>query len=53
MTPQELMLTMHVCINTEPTDPTDIIRRVKAQLREEYSIGHSTIELEMDDCADH
>jgi cobalt-zinc-cadmium efflux system protein len=53
MTPQELMLTMHVCINTEPTDPTDIIRRVKAQLREEYGIGHSTIELEMDDCADH
>jgi cobalt-zinc-cadmium efflux system protein len=53
MTPQDLMLTMHVCLNTEPTDPTDIIRRVKAQLREEYSIGHSTIELEMDDCADH
>jgi cobalt-zinc-cadmium efflux system protein len=53
MTPQELMLTMHVCINTEPTDPTDIIRRVKAQLREEYGIGHSTIELEMDNCADH
>jgi cobalt-zinc-cadmium efflux system protein len=53
MTPQDLMLTMHVCVNTEPTDPTDIIRRVKAQLREEYGIGHSTIELEMEDCADH
>jgi cobalt-zinc-cadmium efflux system protein len=53
MTPQDLMLTMHVAVNTEPTDPTDIIRRVKAQLREEYGIGHSTIELEMDDCADH
>jgi len=53
LTPQDLMLTMHVAVNTEPTDPTDIIRRVKAQLREEYGIGHSTIELEMDDCADH
>jgi len=53
LTPQDLMLTMHVCVNTEPTNPTDIIRRVKAQLREEYGIGHSTIEIEMDDCADH
>jgi len=53
MTPQDLMLTMHVCVNIEPTDPTDIIRRVKAQLRKEYGIGHSTIELEMEDCADH
>jgi len=53
MTPQDLMLTMHVCVNTAPTDPTDIIRRVKVQLQEEYGIGHSTIELEMDDCADH
>ena len=53
MTPQDLMLTMHVCVNTAPTDPTDIIRRVKVQLQDEYGIGHSTIELEMDDCADH
>jgi cobalt-zinc-cadmium efflux system protein len=53
MTPQDLMLTMHVCVNTAPVDPTDIIRRVKVQLQEEYGIGHSTIELEMDDCADH
>jgi cobalt-zinc-cadmium efflux system protein len=53
LTPQDLMLTMHVCVNTEPTNPTDIIRRIKSQLRDEYSIGHSTIEIEMDDCADH
>jgi cobalt-zinc-cadmium efflux system protein len=53
MTPQDLMLTMHVCVNTQPGNPTDVIRQVKALLREEYGIGHSTIELETVDCADH
>ena len=53
MTPQDLMLTMHVCVTAAPTDPTDVIRRVKAQLKDEYGIGHSTIELEVDNCADH
>ena len=53
MTPQDLMLTMHVCVNTEPGNPTDVIRQVKSLLREEYGIGHSTIELETVDCADH
>ena len=53
MTPQDLMLTMHVCIDSEPGNPTDIIRQVKECLREEYGIGHSTIEIETVDCADH
>jgi cobalt-zinc-cadmium efflux system protein len=53
MTPQDLMLTMHVCVKTEPGNPTDIVRRVKTVLREKYGIGHSTVELEIDDCADH
>lgn len=53
LTPQDLMLTMHLCVSAQPENPTDIIRRVKAQLREEYGIGHSTIEIEVDDCADH
>jgi len=53
MTPQDLMLTMHVCINDASDNPTDIIRRMKAILQAEYGIGHSTIELETDDCADH
>jgi cobalt-zinc-cadmium efflux system protein len=52
LTPQDLMLTMHLCVSTQPENPTDIIRRVKVQLREEYGIGHSTIEIEVDDCAD-
>jgi cobalt-zinc-cadmium efflux system protein len=53
MTPQDLMLTMHVQIDSEPGNPTDIIRQVKEQLSEEYGIGHSTIEIETVDCADH
>lgn len=53
LTPQELMLTMHVCLTTEPGNPTDCIRRIKEVLREQYGIGHSTIEIETEDCADH
>ncbi len=53
LTPQDLMLTMHVCIDSEPGNPTDVIRQVKVLLREKYGIGHSTIEIETVDCADH
>ena len=53
MTPQDLMLTMHVRVCDEPTNPTDIIRQIKVLMRDEYGIGHSTIEIETDACADH
>jgi cobalt-zinc-cadmium efflux system protein len=53
MTPQDLMLTMHVQLESEPGNPTECIRRIKEVLRDEYGIGHSTIEIETDDCADH
>jgi len=53
MTPQDLMLTMHVCVRVTADNPTDIIRRIKAVLKAEYGIGHSTVEYETDDCADH
>ena len=53
LTPQDLMLTMHVSVEGEPTNPTSVIRRVKALLREDYGIGHSTIEIEAEVCADH
>jgi len=52
MTPQDLMLTMHVRLEQEPGNPTECIRRIKEVLRDEYGIGHSTIEIETDDCAD-
>lgn len=53
LTLQDLMLTMHVRLTSPPGNPTDCIRKVKAVLQAEYGIGHSTIEIETDDCADH
>ncbi|MEM7432401.1 MAG: cation diffusion facilitator family transporter [Pseudomonadota bacterium] len=53
MTPQDLMLTMHVTMATVPQNPAELVRRVKSVLRESYGIGHATIELESEDCADH
>ena len=52
LTPQDLMLTMHVCMQAEAANPTDTIRRVKDLLRRDYGIGHCTIELEVDECSD-
>lgn len=53
LTPQDLMLTMHVELENTATEPTEHIRSVKTVLREQYGIGHSTIEVEYGDCADH
>ncbi len=52
LTPQDLMLTMHVCLAAEAPNPTGVIRDVKKLLQKEYGIGHCTIEVEVDDCAD-
>jgi cobalt-zinc-cadmium efflux system protein len=52
LTPQDLMLTMHVRIGPS-ADLTSSVRDVKALLQREYGIGHSTIEVELDECADH
>jgi cobalt-zinc-cadmium efflux system protein len=53
LTPQDLMLTMHLQLTPTAANPTDIIRSVKAQLHHDYGIAHSTIEVEVDECADH
>ena len=53
LTPQDLMLTMHVTIAPDVSDLTAVVRRVKATLKDDYGIGHSTIEIETADCADH
>ena len=52
LTPQDLMLTMHVCLLEEAPNPTEVIREVKNLLQKDYGIGHCTIELELDDCSD-
>ncbi len=53
MTPQDLMLTMHVRLQGAPTNPTECIRHIKQVLQDEYGIGHTTVEIETEDCADH
>lgn len=52
LTPQYPMLTMHIVLDERPDDPTAIIRRVKQTLNTQFEITHSTIELEIGDCAD-
>jgi cobalt-zinc-cadmium efflux system protein len=53
LTPQDLMLTMHVRLQDAPQNPTECIRHIKDVLRSEYGIGHTTVEIETEDCADH
>lgn len=52
LTQQDLMLTMHVRLDGALENPTQCIRDVKKLLLSEYGIGHTTIEIEFDDCAD-
>jgi len=52
LTPQHLMLTMHVALTGNPQEPTAVIRNIKGVLREDFGISHSTIEIETVDCAD-
>jgi cobalt-zinc-cadmium efflux system protein len=52
LTPQDLMLTMHLRLRRQTPNPTEVIRDVKVLLETEYRIGHSTIEVEYDECAD-
>jgi cobalt-zinc-cadmium efflux system protein len=53
LTPQDLMMTMHVQVDCSPENPTTLIRQIKVLMKDEYGIGHTTIELETEDCADH
>ena len=53
LTPQQLMLTMHVTLGEDVPSQSGVVRGVKAFLQQEYGIGHSTIEVEIDGCADH
>jgi len=53
LTPQHLMLTMHVVLDGSVESQATVLRDVKGVLSEEYGIGHTTIEVEIDGCADH
>jgi len=53
LTPQQLMLTMHLTMREDATGQSDVVRNVKQYLKREYGIGHSTIEVDVDGCADN
>ena len=53
LTPQQLMLTMHVTVGGPVESQSAVVRDVKRLLQQEYGIGHSTVEIEVDGCADH
>ena len=53
LTPQQLMLTMHLQLADDAPSQSAVVRGVKEYLRDEYGIDHSTIEVEIDGCADH
>mgnify|MGYP001822111081 CR=1 FL=1 len=55
LTPQQLMLTMHLTLAGNADSQSAVVRGVKQYLDAEYGIGHSTIEVEVevDGCADH
>ena len=52
LTPEDLMLTMHLQLAPAAGSPTAVVREVKARLQARYGIGHSTIEIELEECAD-
>lgn len=52
LTPERLMLTMHVNLSDNVANTTNIVREIKTKLKESYGIAHSTIEVETGNCAD-
>lgn len=52
LTPQQLMLTMHMTLTDQAHSQLQVIRDVKAFLSDDYGIGHCTIEVDVDGCAD-
>ncbi|MEX6508790.1 cation diffusion facilitator family transporter [Jiella sp. M17.18] len=52
ITPQRRMATLHACIE-ETTDGTIVTRAIKKELQERFSIGHATVEIEWEVCADN
>ena len=52
LTPQELILTMHMSIVDGVPSQSDVVRDTKQFMKDEYGIAHSTIEVDIDGCSD-
>jgi cobalt-zinc-cadmium efflux system protein len=53
LTPQELILTMHMTVVDGVASQSDVVRDTKQFMKDEYGIAHSTIEVDIDGCSDH
>ena len=53
LTPQELILTMHMSVVDGVPSQSDVVRDTKQFMKDEYGIAHSTIEVDIDGCSDH
>jgi cobalt-zinc-cadmium efflux system protein len=51
LTPTEPLLTLHVRLNSE-AEPMRVLGEIKSILVAEFSIHHSTVQIESEDCAD-
>jgi cobalt-zinc-cadmium efflux system protein len=51
ITQSRRMVTLHAVI-CENEDPDQIVRSIKARLKERYGLDHATIEIERGSCAD-
>ena len=52
LTPQELMLTMHMSVTSDVESQSEVVKNTKQFMKDEYGIGHSTIEVDVDGCSD-
>ena len=52
LTPQALMLTMHIKVTDDVISQSDVVRNTKQFLKNEYGVEHATIEVDVDGCAD-
>ncbi len=52
ITQQQLMITMHISLDCDVREQSAVLRNTKAFLQQEYGIGHATIEVDVDGCAD-
>ena len=52
LTPQQLMATMHMSLTADAGPQAEVLRDAKLLLKEEYGIGHVTIEIDVDGCSD-
>lgn len=52
LTPERLMLTVHIVLEDHETDSSITVRKIKKILSRDFGIEHSTIEVETETCAD-